>query len=238
MFNSPGLDSFFQISQPRAHGGSVVFPHGVIPEDLRFSNGTTADWNLTEILTGKYADAVRTGLVEENLLVISRMNWRAGRIITYANIQVYVGQGVYEAFRVGAVQTEGQISYFRFDYHPKAAGRIMVEPIPHIHSLKSNEPRFSSRTDLASENPIVDFFEFIYRNYYPEKYESWIESISNTIQKSPQEDFLPILMNAFKAGQVEALPDKALVHLAMIKEKSIQAKNKFFGDPIKWSFSI
>ena len=65
--------------------------------------------------------------------------------------------------------------YFRLEYDLGSLGNMFNHPHPHIHTVPDGAPRFSGPC-VESGNIVVDFFDFLYRNYYHDKWLSWARS--------------------------------------------------------------
>jgi len=109
--------------------------------------------------------------VADRLAVFAIVHWR-GEMLAYVNCQalVTIGGTLEDYYLDPSVEAQ----YLRLDYDLGALGAMFREPSPHIHVRPDGEPRFPM---TRTSNVIMDFFDFIYRNYFHAEWLDWAESL-------------------------------------------------------------
>jgi len=153
---------------------------------------------IKEILDGN----IQACQIEDNMAVFAYIKWKNYRI-SYINFQVLIIKGgTLEQFSNRCPSLEYQ--YFRLDLDEDCISHtsLFEESIPHIHSNPNGPPRFF--LDYRdSNNIILDFLEFIYLNYYPEKWRTWMKRVwQMNVSRKIEEDTLHIILQANKDNQL------------------------------------
>lgn len=109
--------------------------------------------------------------VADRLAVFVVVDWQ-GVTISYVNCQalVTIGGTLEDYYLDSSVETQ----YMRLDYDLRALGAMFREPSPHVHIRPDGEPRFPMK---PTSNVIIDFFDFIYRNYFHTEWLDWAETL-------------------------------------------------------------
>ncbi len=109
--------------------------------------------------------------VADRLAVFAIVHWR-GDTLAYVNCQalVTIGGTLEDYYLDPSVEAQ----YLRLDYDLGALGAMFREPSPHVHIRPDGEPRFPM---TQTSNVIMDFFDFIYRNYFHAEWLDWAESL-------------------------------------------------------------
>lgn len=113
--------------------------------------------------------------IEENLAAFIALRCD-GNIIRYASMQLLVTtdatlEDFYE--RKG----KGKHHYFRLDYEPEHRLEEMFRtPLAHIHVNPLGAPRISL-SGMGTGNVVIDFFDFLYRNYFYNQWRSWAKDV-------------------------------------------------------------
>ena len=107
--------------------------------------------------------------LEDNLAVFVRLGWKKNKLI-YANIQTVYATCDLEDYYLGA---EAEAIYLRLDFDYHSRGDLFSHPLAHIHLEGEHSPRFTLDGG-NSGNIILDYLEFLYRNYYPGK---WLQML-------------------------------------------------------------
>lgn len=214
----------------RPYGSSTTkFPNNLEPSQLRFeANETVHNW-FERLVNGVcFAD---TGLcaIEDNIAVFAIAFWSKKKELIGANISVLVtSKPLDEYLEVGASPNEEE-SYFRLDYDATTLGYPFSHPLPHIHVFGHESIRFA--LEGSSGNVIVDFFEFVYRHFYPQKWSNWAEGVWNAdfTAKRLSEDENPIyrIFKAFEESRLGVLQqhEDDLTRLKTLLRKS---KDNYF----------
>lgn len=154
-------------------------------------------------------------------------------IIEYANIQVLKTKPDKKLVDYYRHPDKVSCKYLRFDYDLKCLGEMFTHPHPHIHTTPDGSPRFWStiyHNGNVSENIVLDFFEFVYRNFYPEKWHDWARYACQSKRPIIQEDDVKFdaIIEAFKANNQEAILSKYNRDLKRIKSRCRELKEKLF----------
>jgi hypothetical protein len=210
-FLSDGIAQAVQVLSPGGRpAGTSCFPAGVTRDNVKARSGyTPRDWLLRCVKDVLHGDESLC-LVEDNLAVFALIEWRDGERLTYANIQVLRADAtISEYCRDGGIKAD----YLRLDLDFGALGDIFTHPLPHVHDKPDGPPRFTF--ELPSSNIVVDFFDFVYRQFYHDKWvawarQAWDDHYEKTITRAEEIDSNPfnIIVEAFKAAQYEALRDR------------------------------
>jgi hypothetical protein len=111
-----------------------------------------------------------------------------------------------------------EVQYLRLDYHGARIGPMFKEHWPHIHVYEDGEPRFPC-DQSSSGNIVIDFFDFIYRNYYHSKWLDWAELVwddqAANLGISPNP--FPAIQQAFDAHQIPSLLGKYRPYIELMK---------------------
>ncbi len=185
---------------------------------------TLHDWLLRIV---GIAGNIENFIIEENIALVGEVRNTNGEL-TYINLQSLVTlNGSIEDFYLG--QNGIDAHYFRLDldYNSnKIERRLFKEPLPHIHIIPKDEPRFPLSLTSA-KTCIVDFLEFLYRNY---KYDIWYAWARNEWkQQNLDIDALPFfntIDNAFEKGQMALLCEKYSDKLLEIKKCLFKSKEE------------
>jgi hypothetical protein len=209
-FLSQGVDLVLQALSPFGRpAGRGCFPARIDPSKVKANDSDTIrEWFLRCVKdAGGNEESFQ---VEENLAIIAVIDWTDGDRLTYANIQV--------------LRTDTSISdycisdgigadYLRLDLDFKALGVAFSHPLPHIHDRLKGPPRFAF--EPASKNLVPDFFDFVYRHFFHDKWFQWAQSTwesyyEKTITKSEdiENDPFNVIVEAFKASQYDVLRDR------------------------------
>ncbi|WP_437671982.1 hypothetical protein [Sorangium sp. So ce131] len=139
--------------------------------------------------------------VADRLAVFVVVHWR-NDVIAYLNFQALVTVGgTLEDYYLDS-STEAQ--YLRLDYDMSALGAMFREPLPHVHIRPDGEPRFPM---MSTPNVIIDFFDFIYRNYFHSEWIEWAESLwrKEAVFRKLDVDAFDRVKEAFDRSQYDEL---------------------------------
>lgn len=137
--------------------------------------------------------------LEENIAFFAVVKWMKSALY-FANCQtLIVHDGNLEDFYDGRAHDR---QYHRLDLDMNQPGPLFKEPLPHIHSQPQGPPRFPSHR-MSAENVLVDFLEFIYRNYQYDKWMSWARKTWNKrANKRFDDDTFSVMAEAFDTGHI------------------------------------
>ena len=166
------------------------------------------EWFTRVVDTICRGDPKRTAL-EENIAVFVKLAWKGRRQLVYANIQTIV-----TTFDLDEYYLDGNLpaQYLRLDFDYTTLGDPFSHPLVHIHVDGELSPRFALDGG-NSGNIVVDYLEFLYRNYAPEMWRRWAErewnrEFDRAIQDARAPRFSTIV-DAFTASQFQILQDHA-----------------------------
>ena len=221
---SDGFRNFIWTIYPYANKSEVYFPHGYRPSKIPPSMSIHG-W-FKQLVDGQLQGSARSCSVEENMGVFGHLKYKNG-LVVYANIQVIIAFEQ-ENFDGYYLDDKSPCSYFRFDYDLNSLGKMFCEPQPHVHTLAEGPPRFDLQ--ISSGNAIIDFFDFIYRNYYYEKWLDWARyaNQSEGSALSRKENVFGRIEEAFKAGEHQELVSQHGKQLGEIKRACRSLKYKIF----------
>lgn len=199
------------------------FPYGC--HETRISSQDSVHTWFTRLVDNQLKGRVEECAVETNMGVFAHLRYRDG-LIAYANIQVIVAEADLETFYL---DDKTPCSYFRFDYDLDCLGKMFKEPQPHVHTVPEGAPRFGQH--LQRGNAVVDFFDFIYRNYHHAKWISWARYAYS--REGPalgrEEDVFKPIEEAFKANKHQELVSIYGNSLGHVKAACCALKDKLFA---------
>lgn len=201
----------------------VIFPTG--SRDSRISAQDGIHTWFCRLVDNALDGAIERCAVEENMGVVAGVRYRDD-LIEHICLQLVVAEADLETFYLAP---ETHCSYFRLDYDLGCLGPLFKEAVPHIHCFPEGAPRFSCAT--PGGNVIVDFFDFIYRNFYHDKWVEWARCAyqnSNHGVGANRDIFSPI-EQAFKASQHQVLVSRYDNHLHGIKAACRELKDRLFS---------
>ena len=165
--------------------------------------------------------------LEDNLAVFVRLGWKDKKQLLYANIQTVRTTCDLDDYYLG---TGVEAIYLRLDFDYQTLGDPFSHPLAHIHLEGDLSPRFA--LDGGNEgNIVVDYLEFLYRNYVPRKWLQWVQSEwAEEFARSAVEgaiDPLPAIVRAFASSQFHVLRGYA-TQMERIKQMLRKRKDKLF----------
>jgi hypothetical protein len=221
---SAGTDRLLECVRPYGRP-ETAFPEGLdVADTRRVSGESLREWFVR--LVDKYCggDPRQVG-IEENIAILAKLKWEEGRLI-YASVPVLVADRTLDEYciedRVGAV-------FFRLDLNYETLGEAFSHPLVHIHMEEEGSPRFSLDGG-TNGNVVMDFLEFVYRNYQPKK---WIEWARGTWLRKRGDEARSVqfdrIVKAFREAQFNVLRDEAHA-ISQIKRVLRGAKDSLFKD--------
>lgn len=165
--------------------------------------------------------------LEDNLAIFVRLGWHGKKQLWYANIQSLIATCDLEDYYLGG---EAEAIYLRLDFDYKSLGDPFSHPLAHIHVEGDLSPRFALDGGTCG-NIIVDYLEFLYRNYAPGKWLQWVRrEWAKQFAESVTPDAidpLPTIVAAFTSSQFEILRDYS-THIDRIKQMLRKKKDELF----------
>lgn len=190
-YPSKGLETFFEKLHYRSRRPKIVLPDGFKNDYIQSNDYTSIkDWFVNKVdndLGGKVEECA----IEDNMATFIEIKKR-DKQIDYISIQALIAERDLTYFYLNVVP----VIYMRLDY-TNPIDDFFKEQLPHIHTHPVGPPRLSCPHPL-DVNPISSFFDFIYRNFYYDKWFSWLKSVcvDNVIKR----DVFDELLVAYKIG--------------------------------------
>lgn len=146
------------------------------PADIaRVKAATAVGWLQDEF--GERTEALENWCVDENLFVWGKIVKKRD-ILTSLSVSAIVSTEMPIALLPITPATEtGVVRYHRLDYEPQQPGPLFLEPLPHLHSSPEGSPRQALALS-ADSNLLVEFLDFLYRNYFPETWNKWLFGVA------------------------------------------------------------
>lgn len=187
--------------------GSGSFPSGWSRVKASVdTDGSLAPWfrGVVDARLGGRPEAIRIEARSEgggSDLGVLALAKRDGGVLSFACIEaIVVVGGDLESLYCGE---KVDARYHRLDYHPDKLGELFCEPLPHMHLRPDGPPRVAVGT---GPNPVVDFFDLLYRNYFPGKWLARTREIwRDACLTHGYENTLPVLERAFRTEQSKLL---------------------------------
>lgn len=227
MLFSVGVDSLLQAVRPYGRDASA-FPPALDETGARRDAGEDLhQWFVRVVDQFCDGDPKRTA-VEDNIAVFMKLFWKDRKRLVYANVQTVVAACDLENYYLG-LNAEAQ--YLRLDFDYKTLGNPFSHPLPHVHIEGDLSPRFALEGGMAG-NIVVDYLEFLYRNFVPAKWIRWVEREWGrefaATAKAGDVNHFPTIVEAFAAGQFQILRDYA-PFLTRIKRTLRKRKDESFS---------
>lgn len=170
-------------------------------ENVRFKSGDELyDWFSRSVDS---VGGLNNVIIDDNIAIFPFVNIKDREI---ANMSLQVLATI-DCKITDYRDNESSAAYFRLDYHPKEIGRIFSHPMPHIHI--SN--KYDARMPFAIESPstcILDFIEFLYINFYYEKWLSWAKDVwqkglmTNLNDPYDSDNYLDVIQEGLLNGRI------------------------------------
>lgn len=206
----------------------IKFPSRIeaYKDSLRGRDGETPYNYLKRIIRHpQYGEEIYDFKVSENFLVFIEMKSN-NNIINYCNIQAFLTEDIelmdimlkdeYE------LKDSKKVFYYRMDYDINNLGPIFKESSPHIHITPSGNPRINIQD--IKDDIVVNFFDFIYRNHFYDKWINWVKKII------PDELGFDILQGMYNKNQfAEIIKDERIKQIDKIKETILMNKQSYYN---------
>lgn len=215
IFSSQGFQScLWKINK----SGKSVFPSGWNARDFRLDEGQNLRTWFVDCVNECFSGQPDQCCLEKNVAVFLDLVAK-DNIIVKLSCQVVA---VSDKLDLEDLYLDNDIvpQYFRLDYHPHELGPLFKEGLPHIHTGAYKEPRIPfiwCRTD----NIIIEFFDFLCRNFCYENWLFWVESIWGkhlAIVNSSRPNNFEKIKKAFGDGDLEVLSNKYKDEIDEIKQ--------------------
>jgi hypothetical protein len=213
----------------RPYGGSTsAFPPQLNESEFRRNPGETLHAWFVRAVDGLCGSDPKRAAVEDNIACFIKLSWKDRRRLIYASAQTVVATCDLEDYYLDA-DREAQYLRLDFDYH--SLGKAFSHPLVHIHTEGDLSPRFALDGG-TSGNVVVDYLEFLYRNYAPAKWLKWAEHVWEREFRATANpgdlNHFPTIIEAFENSQIQILRDHAAL-LGRIKRALRTRKDDAFG---------
>ncbi len=224
---STSVDKFLETIRPYGRTSSC-FPQNLDDQQSRRNRGESLHaWFLR--LVDEFCDGEPSRwALEGNLAVFARFGWLKAQHLSFASIQTIVTTRDLDAY---CVEQQGEAIYLRLDFDYQTLGEPFSHPLAHIHVEGEHAPRFALDGG-NSGNIIVDYLEFLYRNYHSEKWLEWVKQVwEDEFRKSAARgEINPLskILDAIRSNQFQILRDLA-EDVARIKRALRTKKDNLFA---------
>jgi hypothetical protein len=224
---SVGVDNLLLAIRPYGRT-ETCFPHDLAEVDSRIREAESRQAWFVRLIDRYFGGDPKLAAIEDNIAVFGRFQWKGKERLTCANVQSIVTPSDLEDYYL---DPSNPAVYLRLDFDYRTLGDPFSHPLAHIHVEGDRSPRFALDGGNCG-NIIVDYFEFLYRNYASRKWLKWVErEWSAEFKRTFQEgdiDPLPTIVTAFTSGSFQILRDYA-PDLARIKRTLRRRKDELFG---------
>lgn len=225
-FFSIGVDTLLEALKPYGRDASAFPPTLDEAASRRTSGESLHNWFVKIVNSQCSGDPKRTA-VEDNIAVFVKLAWQGRKRLVYANAQTVVASCDLEEYYLDG----GDAMYLRLDFDYTTLGDPFSHPLAHIHIDGELSPRFALDGGIAG-NIVVDYLEFLYRNFVPHKWVAWAEREweKEFIQTAKPDDINPFatIRDAFATSQFQILREHATV-LHRIKRLLRKRKDALFA---------
>ena len=223
---SAGVDTFLLAIRPYGRA-ETCFPRDLDEAESRIREAESREAWFVRLINRYFDRDPKLAAIEDNIAVFARFQWKARERLTYATVQTIVTPSDLEDYYL---DPGSPAVYLRLDFDYKTLGDPFSHPLAHIHVEGDLSPRFALDGGNCG-NIIVDYLEFLYRNYASAKWLKWVErEWGNEFNSTYQEgeiDPLPTIVRAFRSSEFQILRDYVL-HLAKIKRTLRRRKDELF----------
>ena len=203
---SQGIDNLLIRLRPYNRQHQTSFPPNLDQKFTHFNSGELIrDWfeRMVHTFCSGNPDLCK---IEDNIALFASLSWQKNQLVG-ANIAVMITSCELTEYLIEPPDNCEEM-YLRLDYDDKTLGDPFSHPIPHIHIFGDLSPRFALDGGNA-DNVVMDFLEFIYRQYVPKKWKLWAEYEWNRdyfrYNRDPNSNPFPLMMSAFEESQISIL---------------------------------
>ncbi len=224
---SVAVDDLLQAVRPYGRGESA-FPPLLDEAGTRRNTGETLRRWFVRVVDQFCGGDPKRSAIEDNIAVFMKLSWTQRKRLIYANVQTIVAACDLEDYYLG-VNAEAQ--YLRLDFDYSTLGDPFSHPLAHLHVEGDLSPRFALDGGNAG-NILVDYLEFLYRNFVPAKWIRWAErewgrEFAATARVDDVNHFSTII-DAFETSQFQILRDHAAL-LTRVKRTLRKRKDEAFA---------
>ena len=203
---SIGVDNLLEAIRP--HGRDEVrFPRGLVESEARRHPSERLQTWFRRVVDRSCGGEPGLIAIEDNIAVLVALNGRPR--LSYASIQTVIATTDLDDYYLDEA---AQAQYLRLDLDYRTLGDPFSHPLAHVHVEGELSPRFALDGGYSG-NIVIDYLEFIYRNYVPNKWLAWARRAwdrERSTNESPGEsDRFSTVIQAFGDGQFHILREHA-----------------------------
>lgn len=171
-------------NRPAAEG---CYPRQCQGADLRVSAGELPEAWFKRLVDGPLQGDINTCTIEANLALFLQFGSEKERRFRYLRCQALavIGGTLKNAYSA----TPGMsMRYLRLEYEadPLVLGELFSHPVVHIHSQPQGSPRFALEVVQMSNVVLLDFLDFLYRNFCQTSWNRWATAVWRRSASSPE----------------------------------------------------
>lgn len=219
---SDEIDKLLKLLRPYGRP-ETAFPTAHNITDTRRNSGETLHQWFVRFVDKYCSGDPKQTAIEPNIALLAKCKWDKN-LLGYASLSTLVAQcALGDYYREGTAEAV----YFRLDLNYETLGKPFSHPLVHIHGWGEHDPLFSLDGG-TNGNIVVDFLEFVYRNYVPNKWLKWARSQWLSTQKTQKdEDSFDLIERAFGENQFDILKQQTNL-ISRIKRVLREAKDQKF----------
>lgn len=217
-FVSQGLQAFlYRLSPNGQPEGSRSFPDSVDRSVLRFQRDETVKQWFNRCVDDLAKGDINLCQVEANLAAFASVSWKQTDELVFVTISILKTDrdltDYYDLTESHLHSEEwkscNRPQYMRLDLDYNTLGPIGTHPFPHVHYSPDGPPRGFLETN-GSRNVVVDFMDFVHRQFFPRAWLNWARGVWQTRNRGllrPEEDPFETIVRAYAENQIGILPD-------------------------------
>jgi len=226
-FASEGVHRLLEVLNPHGRlSGRVFYPRQFKDISSRIQDSQPIhDWFIGTL---EALSDVGSCQVEEDMACFIELEWNQSNL-TYVNFHVVISRPQSIGDYSCDPSRTNVLVYFRMDYSRKILGQFFTHPLPHIHIHTHDAPRFHLES-MTTGNLVVDFLDFIYRNYYFPQWKDWAKRVCRKrVKLSDGEDRFDRIVEAYKDGKFVELSTDHSEYIRLAKEALREWKDAQFS---------
>lgn len=180
---SRAVDNLLLMIHPHGRLATTSYPSGLRGADIRRGKKETPQSWFKRMMDQFCDGKPERCALERHFGIFAQFYWQEGNRLIGANIQVVCARPGLVLDDLYYLGDEAEAIYLRLDLDYESLGDPFSHPLPHIHVEGTPTTRFALEGG-RSGNVIMDFLEFLYRNY---AYNEWL----NWVKREWEEEFKP-----------------------------------------------
>ncbi len=184
---SSALDNVLQALNPgQRPDGEAYFPSQCRGVNLRVNTGEPpAQW-FKRLVDGPLKGDIQACTLEPNLALFLQFGWERGPRFKYINCQALaVQRGTLEDVYSGDPNAQERYLRLEYDADPLMLGELFSHPVVHIHGQPEEAPRFALESSGESNPVLLDFMDFLYRNFCHGTWSKWASAVWRRAAPNP-----------------------------------------------------